>query len=132
MFEENIELARRAFAAISTRDLDAFLELMDPKVIVVPRILAVEGGELSGHGGVRRWWDSIFGVFPDFDIEVIGIRAGRDWTISEAHARGRGETSGSGFEDAIWVASSIRGGKVIRWQTFESEAEAVEATESGN
>ena len=44
MFEENVELARRAFAAISARDLDAFLELMDPEVIVVPRILAVEGG----------------------------------------------------------------------------------------
>lgn len=132
MFEENVELARRAFAAISARDLDAFLELMDPEVIVVPRILAVEGGELRGHEGVRRWWDSIVGVFPDFDIEVIGIRAGRDWTVSEARARGRGEASGSGFEDAIWVAARLREGRVVRWQTFESEAEAVEASESGS
>lgn len=130
MSEENVELARRAFAAISARDLDAFLELMDPEVVVVPRILAVEGGELHGHDGVRAWWDDIFGVFPDFDIEVAGIRAGGDWTVSEARARGRGDGSGSRFEDAIWVASRVRDGRVVRWQTFKSEAEAVEATES--
>jgi ketosteroid isomerase-like protein len=128
---ENLELARRAFDAIRRRDLDALLELMDPEVVAVPRILAVEGGALHGHHGVRRWWESIFGVFPDFDIEVVGIRAVRDWTISELRVQGRGEGSDTPFEDAIWVASRARDGKAVLWRTLTSEAEAAEATEPG-
>jgi ketosteroid isomerase-like protein len=127
MSQENVELARRAWDAISRRDLDAFLALMDPEVVAVPRILAVEGGALHGHEGIREWWDNIFGAFPDFDAEVIGVRVVGDLTISNVRAHGRGEESDTPFEDAIWVVSQLRDGRVVRWQTFPSEAEAVEA-----
>jgi ketosteroid isomerase-like protein len=129
MSQENIELARRAWDAVSRRDLDAFLALMDPEVVLVPRILAVEGGALHGHDGIREWWESIFSVFPDFDAEVIGVRGVGDMTISNVRAHGRGEGSDTPFEDAIWVVSELRDGKVLRWQTFPSEAEALEAAE---
>lgn len=128
--EENVELAHRAFEAISRRDLDALLALMDPEVVAAPRILAVEGGALCGHEGIRTWWESIFSVFPDFDTEVVGVRAVGDWTISEVRAHGSGQGSDTPFVDAVWVASRVRDGKVIRWRTFASEAEAVEASES--
>jgi ketosteroid isomerase-like protein len=127
MSEENVALARQAWDAVSRRDLDAFLALMDPSVVAMPRILAVEGGALHGHDGVRKWWESIFGVFPDFDAEVLGIRAVGDVTISNVRAHGRGEGSDTPFEDAIWVVAQVRDGKVVRWQTFPSEAEALEA-----
>jgi ketosteroid isomerase-like protein len=127
MSEENVALARQAWDAVSRRDLDAFLALMDPSVVAMPRILAVEGGALHGHDGVRKWWESIFGVFPDFDAEVLGIRAVGDVTISNVRAHGRGEGSDTPFEDAIWVVAQVRDGKVVRWQTFPSEAEAFEA-----
>jgi ketosteroid isomerase-like protein len=125
--QDNVELARRSFDAISRRDLDALLALMDPEVVAVPRILAVDGGALHGHDGVRKWWESIFSVFPDFDTEVIEVRGVGDVTISEVHAHGRGEGSDTPFEDAIWVVSQVRDGKVVRWQTLGSEAEALEA-----
>jgi ketosteroid isomerase-like protein len=127
MSEENVALARQAWDAVSRRDLDAFLALMDPSVVAMPRILAVEGGALHGHDGVRKWWESIFGVFPDFDAEVLGIRAVGDVTFSNVRAHGRGEGSDTPFEDAIWVVAQVRDGKVVRWQTFPSEAEALEA-----
>lgn len=52
-----------------------------------------------------------------------------DWTVSELRERGRGEGSDTPFVDAIWVVARVRDGKVVRWQTFASETEAVEATE---
>jgi ketosteroid isomerase-like protein len=74
MSQENVELTRRAYEALSRRDLDAFLAAADPDVVAVPRIVAIEGGALRGRGGIRRWWDSILSAFPDFDAEVISVR----------------------------------------------------------
>jgi ketosteroid isomerase-like protein len=127
MSQENFELARRTFDAVSRQDLDAFLSLMDPEVVAVPRILAVEGGALHGHDGIRKWWDSIFGAFPDFDAEIIGVRGGCDSTIANVRVQGRGEGSATPFVDNVWVVFRIRDGKVVRWQAFRSEAEALEA-----
>ena len=131
MSQENVELARRALDAVSRRALDALLALMDPDVVAVPRILAVEGGALHGHDGIREWWRSIFGVFPDFDVEVVEIREVGNVTISNVRAHGRGEGSDTPFEDAIWVVTHVRDGMVVRWQTFASEAEALEGAELG-
>lgn len=127
MAQENVELVHRAFNAVSRRDIDGFLALMDPEVIAVPRILAVEGGVLRGHEGIREWWDGIFSAFRNFDAEVITVRAIGDVTVASVLARGRGQGSGAPFEDAIWVASRVRDGRFVRWQTCGSEAEALEA-----
>jgi ketosteroid isomerase-like protein len=127
MSERNVELAHQAYDAISRGDLDAFLALMDPEVVLLPRILAVEGGALHGHDGIRRWWESIFSVFPDFRTEVVDVRAVGDLTISEVHAHGSGEGSRTPFEEAIWVVAHVRDGKVVSWETFSSPSEALEA-----
>ena len=126
MSQENVQLTRRAYEALNRRDLDAFLAATDPDVVAVPRIVAIEGGALRGHDGIRRWWDSILSAFPDFDAEVISVRGFDDFTIASVRVTGHGQGSGAPFEDAIWVASRVRGGKVVWWQTCESEAEALE------
>lgn len=127
MSEENVELTRRAFGAVSRRDLDALLALTDPEVVAVPRILAVEGGALHGHDGIRTWWEGIFAAFPEFDTEVISIRGIGDVTVANVRAHGRGGGSGVPFEDPVWVVSRVREGKVIWWQTCGTEADALEA-----
>jgi ketosteroid isomerase-like protein len=126
MPEESVELIPRIADAINRRNLDAFLALMDPEVVAVPRILAVEGGTLHGHEGIRVWWDGIFGAFPDSEFEAIAVRGIEDVTISHVLTRGRGHGSGAAFEDSIWVASRWRDGKVIWWQTCRSEAAALQ------
>ena len=74
---------------------------MDPEVVAVPRILAVEGGALHGRDGIRGWRSSVFGVFPGFDVEVMDIRRFSDVTISNVRARGHGQGSTTPFEDAV-------------------------------
>ena len=54
MSEENVELLYRSIDAISRRDLEAFMALMDQDVQAVPRIVTVEG-RLRGHEGIRQW-----------------------------------------------------------------------------
>ena len=124
---ENVEIVRRAFEAVGRGDLDGFLALMDSEVVAIPRIVAIEGGSLSGHDGIRRWWDGVFSAFPDFQVEIGSVRGTGDATVSEVRITGHGQGSGAPFEDAVWVAARVRDGKVSWWQTFLSEAEALEA-----
>jgi hypothetical protein len=60
-------------------------------------------------------------------MDVVAVRAVGEWTISEVRAHGRGEGSDIPFQDAIWVVSRIRSGKVVTGQTFASKADATEA-----
>ncbi len=73
MSEENVELLYRSIDAISRRDLEAFMALMDQGVQAVPRIVTVEG-RLRGHEGIRQWWDTWLDAFPDWKVEVVGVR----------------------------------------------------------
>jgi ketosteroid isomerase-like protein len=127
MSQENVELARRAADAVNRRDLDALLALTDPEVVTATRTLGVEGGTYHGHEGIRTWWDGIFSAFPDFNVEVISLRGIGDMTLGNLCVRGHGEGSGAPFEDVVWQAARVRDGRVVWWQTFGSEAEALEA-----
>jgi ketosteroid isomerase-like protein len=126
MSEENVELVRRTIDAINGRDLEAFMALMDEDVQVHSRIAAIEGG-LRGHEGIRTWWDSWLGVFPDWQVELVGIRHHEDVVIATFRAVSHGATSRLPFEDNAWLASRWRNDRCIWWQACRSEEEALEA-----
>ncbi len=126
MSQENVDLHYRSIDAVNRRDLEAFLALMDEGVEAVSRIVSVEG-RLSGHDGVRTWWNNWFASFPDYDIKVVGMRDLGDVTIATISAVGHGAGSELPFEDNAWLASRWRSGKCTWWQVFRAEAEALEA-----
>jgi len=126
MSQENVGLHYRAIDAVNRRDLQAFLALMDAHVEAVSRIVAVEGG-LYGHDGVRRWWNSWFEVWPDYEIEVVAMRDARDATIATISAAAQSVGSELPFEDNAWLAARWRDDKCIWWQVFRAEREALEA-----
>ena len=127
MSEENVELVRRSLDAVNRRDLEALMALMDHGVRVVSRIAAVEGGLLHGHEGIRKWWDNWPEAFPDWQLEVVGVRHHGDVVIAPFRAVGHGATSRLPFEDNACLASQWRNGRCVWWQVYRSEAEAVEA-----
>ena len=126
MSRENVEIVRRTYDAFNKRDLDGFLSLMSDDVESGSRLVAVEGG-FQGHDGVRRWWSSLLDNFPDLEIEVVDIRDLGDVALGEYWIRGHGAGSHTPVEDQQWQVVWFRGGKVSAWQTFLSEAEALEA-----
>jgi ketosteroid isomerase-like protein len=128
MSQENVELAQRSVEAVNRRDLDGLLALMDEDVESVSRIAAMEGG-LHGLEGVHRWWESWFGAFPDYVIEVDEVRDREDLVFMAIRAQGHGAGSRVPFEDAVWHASRWRGGKCVWWRICVTWAEAVEAAD---
>ncbi len=126
MSQENVELTRRAFQAFTDRDLDALMAMLDDDVEAVPILAAMEGG-YHGHDGIRRWWASLLGTFPDFDAEVVEVRDAGDLTVAALRVRGHGLESDTPFDAAFWQVSRFRHGKCIGWRVYTSESEALEA-----
>jgi ketosteroid isomerase-like protein len=125
--EENVELYGRGIEALNRRDLEAFLALADPDVVGISRVLAIEGGSYRGHDGTRDWWRDLLGVFPDFRIEVVWVRDAGDLTVSELPNSVHGEGGAAPLEEFVWQVSEWRDGRVVRWQMYESEQDAIEA-----
>jgi ketosteroid isomerase-like protein len=127
MSAENVELYKRGIDAFNERDLEAFLTLADPDVVAVSRVLAIEGGSYRGHDGVRTWWKDLLDVFPDFTIELVSLREAGDFIIAALRNQAHGEGSDTPLEELVWQMAEWRDGKIIRWQMYRSEAEALEA-----
>ena len=128
MSEENVELHYEAIDAFNRRDLDALLALADPDIEWFPRIAELEGGgPYRGHDGVRRWWEEWLAVAPDFGGEVEDVGVLGDVTVVRVRLRGHGVGSGASMEQTVWQFAEWRQRKCVRYRTFESEAEALEA-----
>jgi len=70
MSQEHVETFRRAIEAYNRRDIDAFLEAIDPEVELQGALQALLEGEAKvyrGHEGVRPW-------VRDIDEALAGIR----------------------------------------------------------
>jgi ketosteroid isomerase-like protein len=128
MSRENVELTRRAYEAFNRRDLEAFIAFVDPEVEFTTRYLEMEGAaSYRGHDGVRDWWRTLLGIFPDFSLEVLEVRDLGDKVIAPLRIRGHGLESGVPFEEMLWQVGEWHEGKVTWWRNCGSEAEALEA-----
>ncbi len=127
MSQENVELYRRGIEAFNRRDLEAFLALADPDVVGISRVLAIEGGSYRGYDGTREWWKDLLGVFPDFTIEIVWVRDAGDRTVAELRNSAHGEGSAAPLAELVWQVSEWRDRRVVWWEMFESEQEALEA-----
>jgi ketosteroid isomerase-like protein len=128
MSEENVELTNRAYEAFNRRDLDAFLALVDPGVEFTTRYMEMEGDRsYRGHEGVREWWRTLLGIFPDFMLEVLEVRDLGDTVIAPLRIHGHGLESGVPFEEMLWQVGEWHEGKVTWWRNCGSEAEALAA-----
>jgi ketosteroid isomerase-like protein len=125
MSQENVEVVRRVYDALSGRDFNTFRALHDPDVELTP--LRPEGATYRGHDGVRRYWDELFDVFPDFNVEIDDIREIGDLMLITARIRGHGMGSNVPIEQPIWQVGELRAGRIIWWRSFACKSEALEA-----
>ncbi len=60
-------------------------------------------------------------------MEIEEVRDFGDATLSRSRFRAHGAESGAAIEQALWQYAEWRRQKCVRWRTFASEAEALEA-----
>jgi ketosteroid isomerase-like protein len=125
MSQENVDAVRSTFEAFQKRDLDAFLDCFDPDVEYRSLVLEVEG-TYRGREGMRRWWDGLLDVFPDWNPQIVDSREVGRCVVSRVRAEGRGTGSGISRDKDIWHVAQVRDGR-LWWSVFlRTEAEALE------
>ena len=129
MSRENVEALRGAFESFLAGERDFGADLLDPNVewdasdLSVPDIARV----YRGAEGVRQFWRDWLYAWEtvDYDYELIDTG---DSVVALIDQRMRGRSTG--IEVAIGKYAHVytfRGGLVVHWKGYMSQAEALEA-----
>jgi ketosteroid isomerase-like protein len=126
MAQSDIDVVCGSHDAFRRRDLEAFVEFMDPDIEFASLVLEVEG-TYRGHEGLRSWWNNILAVFPDWQPEVEDAREVGERVVLRVRAEGAGTGSGIDVDRAIWQVAEVRDGRIRSWRFYRTEREALEA-----
>jgi len=69
--EENVDLVRRAIAAVNARDIEDYVACCTEDVMLKTPMAAV-GGAYEGAEGISRFLTDVEDAAPDFRIEIDG------------------------------------------------------------
>ena len=129
--EENIALARDAFAAFERGDVDALNRLLDPAIEVTISQELANAGTWTGIDGfwasVRSWLEA----WDEYRIELQDLETPDDRNvIAEAHQTATGRMSGVPVELTTFFVFEIRNGLCTRYGLYASREAALAAIES--
>ena len=124
MAAENVELVRRGVASV-----DAFWAMLDDYVIwdlrewPMPDLDPVYVGRDAVIRASRRYW----GTWDHYHVEAEEILEAGPSVVVILHERGRGKSSGAPFDQRHPQLWTFRAGRIIRWESFRTKADALEA-----
>jgi ketosteroid isomerase-like protein len=123
---KDAEVVRKAWAAVSRRDIPAMLDGLDPEVEAVPFGAAMEGRVYRGHEGVIRWLEhDIWATWETFETHPEEFQEVGNHLLVFGRWIARGKESGMDLEIAATWVIDVRDGKVLRWQTYTDRDEAI-------
>ena len=121
MSQENVEAVKRAVEAGNRRDVEAFLEELDPQVEWHPALLASLAGRAAvyqGYEGVREFFRDMDEAFTQIQIEFEEIRDLGDRIVAIGQLCMRGKGSGAMTESALGYVIDFKNGKIIGARTY--------------
>jgi ketosteroid isomerase-like protein len=127
--QQNVQVVRKALDSINRRDLDMFLEDVDPDVVTDwSRAVGPERGVFRGAdelvGFLRSWW----GAFEESEMILDEVLDAGDQVVVAFHGRQRGRGSGAVVEGRGSVlVFGLRNGRVISVTLYQERHEALEA-----
>jgi ketosteroid isomerase-like protein len=128
MADENVELVRRGFEAMSEGGVDALLPLIDPEFeVTTPASLAAEPDTYRGHEGIRRWFNSFYEAVDRIDFEAREYRSVGAKVVVPFTMRVRGRSTGIEAEQTAVQVWEVRDGKAVGMELYATLEEALEA-----
>ena len=118
------EVVLRAIDALNARNLEAFIDVMDPEVRIEGLLSQVEGAHV-GHDGARAWWDRLLETWPDWHTEVVEVEERGEGAVTQIRIRGHAAGSATPLEQSVWVAARIRDGRCVWWGVPGEKEEAL-------
>ena len=135
MSQENVDFLTGLFAAANSLDKEAMLaalptlieEACDPDIEWVEDPQRLDQRVYRGHAGVRESWERWLEDFEAYGFEVERISDHGDRVLVVAVERGRGSTSEAEVSARIYTVCTFRAGKILRYEEFYDEGQALEA-----
>ena len=132
MSQENVEIllsaSKAARSGTTVEDRETFLTILDTDVEWV----AGEGtpggqGTFRGVDQARSYYAGWASAWADWDWEIQEVRQSGDVVVTRTWLTGRGRGSGLALDMRIGQVWTFRDGKVVRYESFPSWEEALEA-----
>ena len=128
MSQENVETVRRLYEAVNISGIGVVPEFAHPDVEVVPPAHWPDSSALRGREQVQEFARQWMETFERFEVKPEQfVDPGGEQVL--VYVRDKGRIRGSDAELAtrlihLWTLTA---GKIIRWEIFEDEAQALEA-----
>ena len=130
MSEENVEIVRAAVEATMRRpkpDWETMNALFHPDHEFLPRDVGLVGGGVRGAQGYREWLTSISETL-EWEVKLAEItEIDHERVLAVTPTKFRGRQSGAETEQRIAAVVTVREGKVVRTELFQSPEQALEA-----
>jgi uncharacterized protein len=127
MSQENVELIRRVYDAVTRNDLDAAYFCLHPEVAFHTYAESPSAGVYRGRDAVRRYNEDLFAAFESvrFDVDEVVDAGQRLVVMSTQHAVPKGGHQEMDVQIAeVWT---IRDGLLAERHSYSTRAEALEA-----
>ena len=126
MSQENVDIIRRIYAAMSAGNASLVIESVDTNVEWVPdRRVGV--APVRGRESVVEFFADRASMFRQLDVEIERLLERDDRVLVFVRLTGSGATSGAGFEIRIAHLWTLRDGRIVRGEGYADRAEALEA-----
>jgi hypothetical protein len=126
--EENVEIVRRAYAALAEGGVEAMLAFVDPEFeVTTPPSLASEPDTFRGHDGVRRWFGAFDEGLENVYFEGREFLPAGDQVLIETVLHARGRTTGIDVEQRAFLLWTFRDGLAVKVEAFPEREAALEA-----
>jgi ketosteroid isomerase-like protein len=135
--QQDVELLEALFAGAQSLDKEAMLaalpqlipEMCDPEVVWVEDPTRADSRTYRGHDGVRASWERWLENFDEYGVEVESMSDHGDRVLVTGVEHGRGRASGAEVSARVYVVCTFRAGKLLRYQEFYDEQDALAALE---
>ena len=126
MSQENVEIVRRAIAALNEHDVDGYLELCAPNVELITPVSAIEG-PFVGAQGISQFFAGIDEAMTEFHLDVTELRA-----LDERRVLAVGQVrsvSKGGLASTLPVVNiyEFKGAKLCRIRVYSDQDEGLRA-----
>jgi ketosteroid isomerase-like protein len=127
MSQENVEVVRRAVAAVNRRDIDEYLACCTDDVRLSTPVDEVAGA-YDGPDGIRRFFTDLSDTSPDFKLTIERLEAvGTERVLAFMEVTATGRASGIPTDVRTGNVYDLVDGKIERIQIFVERRQALEA-----
>jgi ketosteroid isomerase-like protein len=123
--EADVESVKRGVEAYNRGDVEGVLEGADPEVIAVPVRSLLEGGEYSGHDGLRKFLADMEEDWESREVELTDVRDLGDRVLVLGNFHAVGKASGSEVRQPVAWVCEMRDAKLLRLNAFSDQEAAL-------